>query len=139
MEPEEAWDACIDFEEESDSDADSDQEVTNLEANLNFRFKPGVFACNLVWETDIPLHSRLRESVTGSSRGLHVTRMVLNAFAVTNRKNMFAYCDDRKNIFYFKLHEVIGKKSNDLMDDSFGISRSSSVSSYGRNETIGKT
>ena len=38
---------------------------------------------------------------------------------------MFVYCDDRKNIFYFKINDVItnanpGTKS---FDDSFGISR----------------
>ena len=45
----------------------------------------------------------------GGSRGLQVTRMVLAPQAVTNRKDMYAYCDDRKNIYYFKIREIIGQ------------------------------
>ena len=72
---------------------------------------------------------RLREVIAnGGSRGLQVTRMVLAASAVTNRKDMFAYCDDRKNIFYFKIREIITGGSRfpsgtSAIDDGFGISR----------------
>ena len=41
-----------------DSDQEETEYVTYLEANLNVRFKPGLFACPLVWETSIPLHPR---------------------------------------------------------------------------------
>ena len=41
-----------------DSDQDENEYVTYLEANLNVRFKPGLFSCPLVWETIIPLHPR---------------------------------------------------------------------------------
>ena len=41
-----------------DSDQDESEYVTYLEANLNVRFKPGLFSCPLVWETSIPLHPR---------------------------------------------------------------------------------
>ena len=73
---------------------------------------------------------RLREVIAnGGSRGLQVTRMVLAASAVTNRKDMFAYCDDRKNIFYFKIRESITgggtryPSGTSAVDDGFGISR----------------
>lgn len=93
-------------------DDDDEEEVTYLEANLNPSFRPGIFACPVVWETDLSLHPRLREPASTNqanlgSRGLHVTRMVLNTDSVTNRKNMFAYKDDCKNIFYIKVSEVI--------------------------------
>lgn len=127
-------DAAADDSDEAD---EGEENVTYLEANLNVRFKPGLFACPLVWEKSIPLHSRLRESIGNHSRGLQVTRMVLNAFAVANRKNMFAYCDDRKNIYYFKIKEVITKCSTsgsnkmDFWDADLMLrSRSSSISSH---------
>ena len=118
-------------EDESDSEDDQPHnEVTYLEANLNMRYKPGTFACPLMWTYDLPLHMRLRESAASAasagSRGLHVTRMVLNSFSVMNRKNMFAYRDDRKNIFYFKINEVITNKRD---YESEVLSRTSSVSS----------
>ena len=96
------------------------------------RYKPGTFACPEKWSIDLPLHLRLRESAAGptaasaGSRGLHVTRMVLNSFSVMNRKNMFAYRDDRKNIFYFKINEVITNKRD---NETEVLSRTSSVSS----------
>ena len=89
------------------------------------------------------LHLRLREIIAnGGSRGLQVTRMVLAPQAVTNRKDMYAYCDtrtDRKNIYYFKIREIITTGSrypsgtSGAMDDTFGISRSSSISSLSVN------
>ena len=42
----------------SDNEDDEEENITYLEANLNVRFKPGLFACPLVWETSIPLHIR---------------------------------------------------------------------------------
>ena len=119
-------------EDESDSeDEQSHNEVTYLEANLNMRYKPGTFACPLMWSYDFPLHMRLREAAgataaSAGSRGLGVTRMVLNNFSVMNRKNMFVYRDDRKNIFYFKITEVITNKRD---YESEVLSRTSSVSS----------
>ena len=66
---------------------EDEDEVTYLEANRNMRFRPGIFACPLVWETDLSLHPRLREPASQNqnnlgSRGLHVTRMVLNTFSI---------------------------------------------------------
>ena len=122
-----------------DEEPQSDEEVTYLEANLNMRYKPGTFTCPLMWSIDLPLHLRLRESATSNisagSRGLHVTRMVLNSFSVPNRKNMFAYRDDRKNIFYFKIQEYITTRREPPSFRDFDIpasevlSRTSSISS----------
>lgn len=93
---------------------------------MNTRLKPGDFSCPLVWETDLPLHPRLKEPAVASQsnlgcRGLHVIRGFLNHNAIVNRRNMFAYRDDCKNIFYFKISEIIQATQM--------ISRASSVSS----------
>ena len=93
---------------------------------MNTRLKPGDFSCPLVWETDLPLHPRLKEPAVASQsnlgcRGLHVIRGFLNHNAIINRRNMFAYRDDCKNIFYFKISEIIQATQM--------ISRASSVSS----------
>ena len=128
-------------EDEDDTDSEDEEphnEVTYLEANLNMRYKPGTFACPLMWSIDLPLHLRLRESATSGvasaasvasagSRGLHVTRLFLNSFSVTNRKNMFAFRDDRKNIFYFKIQEVITNRKD--YEAAEVLSRTSSISS----------
>lgn len=54
------------LEPESNEEAWTISENMNdyLEANLNVSLKPGLFACPLVWETDIPLHPRLREQLS---------------------------------------------------------------------------
>ena len=105
---------------------DEEDETTYLQANMNTRLKPGDFSCPLVWETDLPLHPRLKEPAVASQsnlgcRGLHVIRGFLNHNAIVNRRNMFAYRDDCKNIFYFKISEIIQATQM--------ISRASSVSS----------
>lgn len=53
--------------------------------------------------------------------------MALNNFAVTNRKNMFAYRDDREVTFYFKIYEVIANTFCKNYEVEC-ISRSSSMS-----------
>jgi len=85
--------------------------VTFLEANLNVRFKPGKFSCSPpVWQTNFPLHPRVKQTQGGHHGGsiaLHALKNVLNAFAVTNRSNMFVYRDAEGNIFYIKIAEII--------------------------------
>ena len=86
-------------------------QVTFLEANLNVRFKPGSFSCSPpVWQTNFPLHPRVKQTQGGHHGGsiaLHALKNVLNAFAVTNRSNMFVYRDAAGNIFYIKIAEII--------------------------------
>jgi hypothetical protein len=119
--------------QQNEHDDNDEDDVTYLEANLNVRFRPGIFACPLIWETDIALHPRLKEPVghNQSSRGLQAIRMVLNASSVSNRSNMFAYRDDCKNTFYFKVFEILGSGNSGLPSDgdNYVGSRSSSLSS----------
>ena len=82
-----------------------------MEANLNVRFKPGSFSCSPpVWQTNFALHPRVKQTQGGHHGGsiaLHALKNVLNAFAVTNRSNMFVYRDAAGNIFYIKIAEII--------------------------------
>ena len=73
-----------------------------LEANM--KFMPGAFACPVVWEIPFYLHPRLKigPSATGISRGIKALRVVLNAFSVSNRKNMFVYQNQMGNVFYLR-------------------------------------
>ncbi len=131
----------------------NDDEKIPLEANL--KLPPGKFACSKVWEKDFLLHPRLRECTPQGIRGLLAIRMVLNSFSVVgNRKNMFVYQDDSKNIFYFKVDtersgaapHLAGQQQNDLSatasqrdgsEDMFGgISRTSSISSATRSSAF---
>ena len=73
-----------------------------LEASL--RMKPGTFSCGIVWAVRFYLHPRLKTPgvKTGAHRALTVLQGVLNAFSVTNRKNMFVYQDRDDNVFYLR-------------------------------------
>ncbi|XP_065351660.1 KICSTOR complex protein SZT2-like isoform X3 [Cloeon dipterum] len=64
---------------------------------------PGIFSCDVVWETQFLLHPRLK---TGpAKRGIQALESVLSRFPVNNRKNMFVYQDNLQNVFYLRLHE----------------------------------
>jgi len=70
------------------------------EALRDANFKPGAFACNVVWETQFVLHPRLK---TGpAKRGIQALETVLSRFPVNNRKNMFVYQDNLQNVFYLR-------------------------------------
>uniref|UniRef100_A0A8C9RR21 SZT2 subunit of KICSTOR complex n=1 Tax=Scleropages formosus TaxID=113540 RepID=A0A8C9RR21_SCLFO len=91
------------------------------------QFMPGHFACDVVWSTVIPIHSRLKMGPNmGVSRAIQALRSVLNAFCVVNRKNMFVYQErTTKSVFYLRLSEThqTGKVS-DLDGNSLHVSRS---------------
>lgn len=83
---------------------DNDDEPNNLDLGLNSVFSPGCFACSVVWETKFILHPRLKTSpLKGAvSRGIQALCSTLSGLSVTNRKNMFVYQDENKNVFYLK-------------------------------------
>lgn len=88
------------------SDLDVYENDTYLEATS--KFIPGWFSCQVVWETHFTLHPRLKTGPgkPGLSRGFSALRLVLNKFAVTNRKNMFVYQDNSGNVFYLRYFYV---------------------------------
>nr|XP_018915153.1 PREDICTED: protein SZT2-like [Bemisia tabaci] len=139
LEPESSDDVWKQTYSKSYADLDVYENDTYLEATS--KFIPGWFSCQVVWETHFTLHPRLKTGPgkPGLSRGFSALRLVLNKFAVTNRKNMFVYQDNSGNVFYLRLHENIGsfsKHSIDFEENSLNslesVSRSSSVSSLSR-------
>ncbi|XP_070687668.1 KICSTOR complex protein SZT2 [Pempheris klunzingeri] len=96
------------------------------------QFIPGHFACDVVWNTVIHIHPRLKMGPNmGVSRAIQALRSVLNSFCVVNRKNMFVYQErTTKSVFYLRLCEtpLTGKYSdvdgNLHMTRSVGLARS---------------
>ncbi|XP_051562300.1 KICSTOR complex protein SZT2-like isoform X5 [Myxocyprinus asiaticus] len=90
------------------------------------QFIPGYFACDVVWNTIIYIHPRLKMGPNmGVSRAIQALRSVLNAFCVVNRKNMFVYQErTTKSVFYLRLSETsqTGKYSD--LDGNMHVSRS---------------
>ncbi|XP_051567300.1 KICSTOR complex protein SZT2 isoform X3 [Myxocyprinus asiaticus] len=90
------------------------------------QFIPGYFACDVVWNTIIYIHPRLKMGPNmGVSRAIQALRSVLNAFCVVNRKNMFVYQErTTKSVFYLRFSETsqTGKYSN--LDGNMHVSRS---------------
>uniref|UniRef100_A0A7N8XHG3 SZT2 subunit of KICSTOR complex n=1 Tax=Mastacembelus armatus TaxID=205130 RepID=A0A7N8XHG3_9TELE len=72
------------------------------------QFVPGHFACDVVWNTVIHIHPRLKMGPNmGVSRAIQALRSVLNSFCVVNRKNMFVYQErTTKSVFYLRLCET---------------------------------
>lgn len=83
---------------------DSENEAPNPGTEINYAFVPGYFACNVIWETKFILHPRLKMSPlkSGVSRGIQALCSALSGFSVTNRKNLFVYQDEKKNVFYLR-------------------------------------
>ena len=92
------------------------------------KFQPGSFACRQVWETHFPLHPRLKTGPgkLGTCKGVQQLRVVLSAFAVSNRSNMFVYQEDSGNVFYLRLHES-SCASHKMPQDSLSLSRAGAV------------
>ncbi|XP_070816668.1 KICSTOR complex protein SZT2 isoform X4 [Chaetodon trifascialis] len=96
------------------------------------QFIPGHFACDVVWNTIIHIHPRLKMGPNmGVCRAIQALRSVLNSFCVVNRKNMFVYQErTTKSVFYLRLCEtsLTGKYSdvdgNLHMTRSIGLARS---------------
>lgn len=119
---------------------DAEDEGNCLQANLNL--VPGKYSCPQVWEKRFMLHPRLIETrgPDVTSRGFMALKLVMGAFAVQNRKNMFVY-QDETGTYYMKLSEHISssrhssfvKRSNSNQSISGGLQgpRSLSISGGG--------
>ncbi|XP_054428060.1 KICSTOR complex protein SZT2 [Pteronotus mesoamericanus] len=93
------------------------------------QFVPGHFSCDVVWETVIRVHSRLKMGPSmGVSRAIQALRSVLNAFSVVNRKNMFVYQERAtKAVYYLRLLETTCSErpwESDALPPSLALSRS---------------
>lgn len=82
-------------------------EEDDIHSNIgcsNDIFSPACFSCPVVWETKFILHPRLKVShLKGAvSRGIQALCNVLNGLIVSNRKNLFVYKDNNKNVFYLR-------------------------------------
>ncbi|XP_045714431.1 KICSTOR complex protein SZT2 isoform X1 [Phyllostomus hastatus] len=93
------------------------------------QFVPGHFSCDIVWETVIRVHSRLKMGPSmGVSRAIQALRSVLNAFSVVNRKNMFVYQERAtKAVYYLRLLETTCSErpwEGDALPPSLALSRS---------------
>lgn len=64
-----------------------------------YKFQPGFFECNMVWQQIIPIHSRLSTSSTvgGMSRAMSAVRSVLQQFQAHNRDNVFVIKEQKMN------------------------------------------
>ncbi|TRY67945.1 hypothetical protein TCAL_03430, partial [Tigriopus californicus] len=104
---------------------DAEDEGNCLQANLNL--VPGKYSCPQVWEKRFMLHPRLIETrgPDVTSRGFMALKLVMSAFAVQNRKNMFVY-QDETGTYYMKLTEHISSSRH----SSF-VKRSNSNQSIG--------
>ncbi|RIA95235.1 hypothetical protein C1645_803115 [Glomus cerebriforme] len=93
-----------DSEDEISSDLVDILSMTPNDGNVTVskKFKPGQFECQLVYKQSFPLHWRLKPSqaLNGISSSI-----LLNAFEVTNRKDMFVI-DKKDYTVYLKISEV---------------------------------
>ncbi|XP_046713542.1 KICSTOR complex protein SZT2 isoform X6 [Silurus meridionalis] len=89
-------------------------------------FMPGHFACDVVWNTIIQIHPRLKMGPNmGVARAIQALRSVLSAFCVVNRKNMFVYQErTTKSVFYLRLSETSQTGAYSDLDMNLHFSRS---------------
>ncbi|XP_034169219.2 KICSTOR complex protein SZT2 isoform X4 [Pangasianodon hypophthalmus] len=89
-------------------------------------FMPGHFACDVVWNTIIQIHPRLKMGPNmGVARAIQALRSVLSAFCVVNRKNMFVYQErTTKSVFYLRLSETSQTGAYSDLDMNLHASRS---------------
>ncbi|XP_047669769.1 KICSTOR complex protein SZT2 isoform X2 [Tachysurus fulvidraco] len=92
-------------------------------------FMPGHFACDVVWNTIIQIHPRLKMGPNmGVARAIQALRSVLSAFCVVNRKNMFVYQErTTKSVFYLRLSETSQTGPYSDLDMNIHVSRSLSL------------
>ncbi|KAG0049746.1 KICSTOR complex protein szt2 [Gryganskiella cystojenkinii] len=128
---------------ESGSSSDSDQVSQEDEALVtggsrsengsqeSRKFRPGEFACPLVYRVAWPLHWRVKPGQAMKS----VAHMVLYPFAVQNRKNFFVvesqddHDESKKVVVFLRLSEVDiqpGAETAPASEDSQGLSLSTS-------------
>ncbi|TVK90578.1 KICSTOR complex protein SZT2 [Bagarius yarrelli] len=103
---------------------ESYQQRDYLAATMHFM--PGHFACDVVWNTIIQIHPRLKMGPNmGVARAIQALRSVLSAFCVVNRKNMFVYQErTTKSVFYLRLSETSQTGPYTDLDVNLHVSRS---------------
>ena len=71
-----------------------------------YQFQPGYFECSLVWQHNIPIHSRLSTITpkTGQSIAMNTVRSVLSQFQVHNRQNIFVIREQQHNVVYVRYY-----------------------------------
>ncbi|KAF9300037.1 KICSTOR complex protein szt2 [Mortierella antarctica] len=145
--PSEDGDPNVDSGSSSDSDQGSQEEDEALVTGGSKpadgppgskKFKPGEFACPLVYRVAWPLHWRVRPGQATKS----VAHLVLYPFAVQNRKNFYVVesSDDhdasKKIVVFLRLSEVEVQPENESTP-SIGDSRGSHLSVNNKDDTSG--
>ncbi|KAF9276364.1 hypothetical protein BGZ68_010069, partial [Mortierella alpina] len=114
--PSEDTDPNVDSESGSDSDQASQGDEALVtggskpvdESQALRKFKPGEFACPMVYRVAWPLHWRVKPGLATKS----VAHLVLHPFAVQNRKNFFVvesqddHDENKKIVVFLRLNEV---------------------------------
>ncbi|KAF9027985.1 hypothetical protein BGZ52_001088 [Haplosporangium bisporale] len=147
--PSEDGDPNVDSGSSSDSDQGSQEEdealVTGGSKPVDGpsgtkKFKPGEFACPLVYRVAWPLHWRVKPGQATKS----VAHLVLYPFAVQNRKNFYVVesSDDhdgsKKIVVFLRLSEVEVQPDNESTP-SIGDSRGSHLSVNNKDDLSGLT
>uniref|UniRef100_A0A914GZY5 Uncharacterized protein n=1 Tax=Globodera rostochiensis TaxID=31243 RepID=A0A914GZY5_GLORO len=89
------------------SDEEGDHSVGALNELVRCKFRPGHFACEMVWHHWFAIHPRLQPSRTfsgGNDIGFKALRLGLEGLAVRNRSNMYVYKERNGNVVYLRLH-----------------------------------
>ncbi|XP_071800440.1 KICSTOR complex protein SZT2-like isoform X4 [Asterias amurensis] len=115
---------------------DDGNDVDNAQKGYLFAamtFEAGHFACDPVWYTHFPIHSRLYTGHRGSmaSTGMQALVSALSAFAVLNRRNMFVFREKSEAVFYLRLFE------STVVSHSSTVSRVSSTTDTGHQQEPG--
>ncbi|CAB4378804.1 unnamed protein product [Rhizophagus irregularis] len=117
--------SCSNFLVPSDGSSDSEGEfssdlvdVLSMAPNdgnvtVSKKFRPGQFECPLVYKQSFPLHWRLKPNQALNG----IASSVLNAFEVSNRKNMYVIRSE-DYIVYLKIFEV-EVSSTYIVDENF--------------------
>lgn len=64
-----------------------------------YKFQPGFFECDMVWQQNIPVHNRLSMAATtgGVSKAMLAVKSVLSQFQAHNRDNVFVIKEQKMN------------------------------------------
>ncbi|KAG0039247.1 hypothetical protein BGZ82_009093 [Podila clonocystis] len=143
--PSEDGDPNVDSGSSSDSDQGSQEDEALVTGGSKpadgpsgtKKFKPGEFACPLVYRVAWPLHWRVKPGQATKS----VAHLVLYPFAVQNRKNFYVVessddHDGSKIVVFLRLSEVEVQPENESTP-SIGDSRGSHLSINNKDDTSG--
>ncbi|XP_071849509.1 KICSTOR complex protein SZT2-like isoform X4 [Apostichopus japonicus] len=112
----------------SEADANVHEERDYLAARLDF--DPGHFACDEQWRGHLVVHPRLPSSRKGGGKvsgGMQAVKAAMDAFAISNRSDLYVVKDDSEEVFYIRLSEQSGMSQptssrTSLTSDSFPVS-----------------